>query len=397
MEKPDITIIGGCGHVGLPLGLSFAKIEKKIALLDLDQNTIQKINSGIVPFKEDGAQELLTEAIKKKLLLATKSAEVLSSSEFVIIVTGTPLDEHLNPRLDSIFKVLDQYFEYLRDNQVLILRSTVYPTTSQKVHEYFVKKGKNIHVTFCPERIAEGHALKEITTLPQIISGFSSCGIEKVKELFLLLTPKVIHLTPLEAELAKLFTNAYRYIHFSIANQFYQLTSSLNIDFNTIYHAITEDYPRMKHFPKPGFTAGPCLLKDTMQIYAFSDQRFHLGQAAMLINENMPRTIINFIKSKTSIEDKIIGILGMAFKAESDDKRDSLSYKLAKMLRIEAKQVLCSDEHIQDKNFVSTEELMNRAHIIIIATPHKKYSTLSFKKHHQVFDIWNVIKAPYET
>ena len=143
MEKPDITIIGGCGHVGLPLGLSFAKIEKKIALLDLDQNTIQKINSGIVPFKEDGAQELLTEAIKKKLLLATKSAEVLSSSEFVIIVTGTPLDEHLNPRLDSIFKVLDQYFEYLRDNQVLILRSTVYPTTSQKVHEYFVKKGKN--------------------------------------------------------------------------------------------------------------------------------------------------------------------------------------------------------------------------------------------------------------
>ena len=397
MEKSDITIIGGCGHVGFPLGLSFANVNKKVALLDLDPNSIQKINSGRVPFKEDGAQELLLEVLKKKLLWATASAEILSSSEFVIIVTGTPLDEHLNPKLDSIFKVLDQYFDYLRDNQILILRSTVYPTTSQKVHEYFMKRGKNIHVTFCPERIAEGHALKEITTLPQIISGFSSCGIEKVKELFLHLTPRVIQLAPLEAELAKLFTNAYRYIHFSIANQFYELTSSLNIDFNTIARAITEEYPRMKHFPKPGFTAGPCLLKDTMQIYAFSDQRFHLGHAALLINENMPRTIINSIKSKLSIENKVIGILGMAFKAESDDKRDSLSYKLSRMLKMEARRVLCSDEYIQDENFISTEELIDQSDVIIIATPHQKYSTLQFKKHNTVFDIWNTLKTSHET
>ena len=397
MEKSDITIIGGCGHVGFPLGLSFANVNKKVALLDLDPNSIQKINSGRVPFKEDGAQELLLEVLKKKLLWATASAEILSSSEFVIIVTGTPLDEHLNPKLDSIFKVLDQYFDYLRDNQILILRSTVYPTTSQKVHEYFMKRGKNIHVTFCPERIAEGHALKEITTLPQIISGFSSCGIEKVKELFLHLTPRVIQLAPLEAELAKLFTNAYRYIHFSIANQFYELTSSLNIDFNTIARGITEEYPRMKHFPKPGFTAGPCLLKDTMQIYAFSDQRFHLGHAALLINENMPRTIINSIKSKLSIENKVIGILGMAFKAESDDKRDSLSYKLSRMLKMEARRVLCSDEYIQDENFISTEELIDQSDVIIIATPHQKYSTLQFKKHNTVFDIWNTLKTSHET
>ena len=213
--------------------------------------------------------------------------------------------------------------------------------------------------------------------------------MDKSQKLFSLLTPQTIKLDPLEAELTKLFANAYRYIHFSIANQFYQIALSQNLDFDRICAALTQDYPRMKDFPKPGFTAGPCLLKDTMQLSAFANNNFNLGHAAMLVNEGMPRFIIDTIKKTTPLSDKTVGILGMAFKSESDDKRDSLSYKLARLLRIEAKKVYCSDEYIMNEGFMNAEALIELSDLIIIGTPHLKYKTLKFNPK-SVFDIWGI-------
>ena len=389
--KPDICIIGGCGHVGLPLGLSFTHIGKRVLLLDIDETKIKQVQSGTMPFKEEGAESLLKESLQSNRLLCTSSPEKLSLASYIIIVTGTPLDEYLNPRLDAITKVLDHYFPYFRDDQILVLRSTIYPSISQKIHDYFQKREKKIHVTFCPERVIEGEALKEFSSLPQIVSGFTPVGLEKVKELFSLLTPKLIEMLPLEAELVKLFANAYRYIHFSIANQFYMIAASHQVDFYKLYHAMIEDYPRMKNFPKPGLTAGPCLLKDTMQLSAFANHHFYLGHAAMLVNENLPRFMVDHLKLNTSLSDKTVGILGMAFKAESDDRRDSLSYKLKKILKLEADTVLCSDEYIQEEDFVSKEELIERSDIIIIGTPHKKYRDLKLRDR-KVLDIWNILQ-----
>ncbi|MBI2821334.1 MAG: nucleotide sugar dehydrogenase [Acidobacteria bacterium] len=390
MARPEISIIGGCGHVGFPLGLSFANAGKRVALVDVDACKIQQINSGIPPFREEGAKEILERSVRRDLLVCTSDPGAISEADYVVIVTGTPLDEYLNPKLHAIFNVLDQYFEHFRDGQVLILRSTVYPTTSQRVHDYFVRRNRRVHVTFCPERVTEGYALKEVLSLPQIIAGFSEEGIEKVRDLFSVLAKKVILLPPLEAELSKLFTNAYRYIHFAIANQFYQIAAANRVDFNRVYQAVISDYPRMRHFPKPGFTAGPCLLKDTMQLASFANNSFYLGHAAMLVNENMPRCIIDMIKETTEIGAKSVGILGMAFKAESDDKRDSLSYKLLRLLKMEAKTVYCSDEYIREDGFITAEQLLDRSDLIIIGAPHKRYAELPWG-HKQVFDIWGIV------
>jgi len=388
--QTDICIIGGCGHVGFPLGLSFANAGKKVSLLDIDKAQIEKIKHGIIPFKEEGARELLKRVLKRDLLVCTDDPAVVSGAESVIVVTGTPLDEYLNPRLDAVTGVLDQYFDYFREGQTLILRSTLYPKTSENIHDYFLRKNKKIHVAFCPERVTEGHAIEEISSLPQIVSGFTPEGIAKAKELFLLLTQKVIELTPLEAELTKLFANAYRYIHFSISNQFYMITAAHKVNFDRIYQAMVEDYPRMKNFPTPGFTAGPCLLKDTMQLSAFANHNFYLGHSAMLVNENMPRCIVDIMKSRIDLKDKRVGILGMAFKAESDDKRDSLSFKLKRLLKQEAKQVYCSDEYIEDKTFISKEELIERSDVIAIGAPHKAYAALKLEGK-AVFDIWGIV------
>jgi len=292
-----------------------------------------------------------------------------------------------------IFKeFIDDYYKYFTDNQTLILRSTVYPGTSDWLHNYLEKKSKKIDVSFCPERIAEGKAIEEIYNLPQIVSAYSSKVTKIVSNLFKKLTKDIIVLDPTEAELAKLYTNSWRYIQFAIANQFYMLANGHGKDFYKIYDAMTFKYPRTQSFPKAGFAAGPCLFKDTMQLSSFDNNKFFLGHSAMLINEGMPAFIVEELEKNFDLKTKTVGILGMAFKAESDDPRSSLSYKLRKILNISSKKLFCSDEYIENKSFVSKEELIEKSDIIILGVPHKNYDGINLPKDKYVYDMWNFLK-----
>jgi UDP-N-acetyl-D-mannosaminuronic acid dehydrogenase len=299
------------------------------------------------------------------------------------------VDEHLNPKFTTFKRFFDEIIELIGDDQHIILRSTVFPGTTEKIKKYLESKGKLTKVSFCPERIAQGKAIEELCTLPQIIASFDEISLKEAKELFSLLTDEIIFLTPLEAELAKLFTNVWRYLQFSISNQFYQIATQQSLDFYKIYDAITYKYPRTKDFPKAGFAAGPCLFKDTMQLASFTGNSFFLGHAAMLINEGLPNFIVQRLKDRYSLKDKTVGILGMAFKANNDDKRDSLSYKLKKVLEVEAKKVLCSDVYIHEDGFVSPMDLIKESDITILATPHSEYSNIVIDEKKVLVDVWN--------
>lgn len=196
-------------------------------------------------------------------------------------------------------------------------------------------------------------------------------------------------MTPIEAELGKLFTNVWRYILFSISNQFLQIANQEGLDFYRIYNAITYKYPRAESFPSAGFAAGPCLFKDTMQLAAHANNNFFLGHAAMLINEGLPNYIVQRLKEKYPIHEKAVGILGMAFKANNDDGRESLSYKLKKILEIEAANVLCSDVYADREDFVSPDRLIRESDIIILGAPHREYAGLAIDESKVVVDIWN--------
>jgi UDP-N-acetyl-D-mannosaminuronic acid dehydrogenase len=283
---------------------------------------------------------------------------------------------------------LDEIIDLISDNQHIILRSTVFPGSTEKIKDYLESKGKRIKVSFCPERIAQGKAMEELRTLPQIISSFDDDSLSEARELFSLLTKDIVVLSPLEAELGKLFTNVWRYIQFAISNQFYQITTHQGLDFYRIYEAITHNYPRARSFPPAGFAAGPCLFKDTMQLAAYSNNSFFLGHAAMLINEGLPNVIVQRLKDKCSLREKTVGILGMTFKANNDDTRESLSFKLKKLLEIEAKKVICSDVYIHEEDFVSPQDLVRKADIVILATPHREYASLNITDKVLV-DVWN--------
>jgi UDP-N-acetyl-D-mannosaminuronic acid dehydrogenase len=388
----DIVIIGGCGHVGLPLGLAFARAGKKVVALDLDREKVALASSGKMPFQDAGADELLPRVLKDGTFRCTTDPSVIRDVDVVITVIGTPLDDHLNPRFEVYADLLDEDHSHLRAGQLLVLRSTVYPGTTERIARRLAESESGIDVAFCPERVAEGVALEEITSLPQIVAGTSPQAQSRAEALFRYLTPDIVPMKPLGAELAKLYNNAWRYIQFAVANQFYMICNDQGVDFYEVHRAMTEKYPRAKGFPKAGFAAGPCLFKDTMQLSSFDNNVFFLGHSAMLVNEGLPSYLVRRAAARYELRTMTAAILGMTFKADSDDPRDSLSYKLKKNLAVECKAVLCCDPFLADDSVVPVEEALRRADIVFIGAPHSAWKTLDFGKK-PVIDIWNSVRG----
>jgi UDP-N-acetyl-D-mannosaminuronic acid dehydrogenase len=387
----DICIIGGAGHVGLPLGITFAEKGKRVVLYDVNTKSFDSINQGKMPFIEYDAEPILNRVINKTLFL-TDDIHQVGTAKYIIIAIGTPVDEYLNPKLKSFLDLINQLRPYLNPDQTIIIRSTVYPRTCNQVLNTLNKDGSGPwHVAYCPERIVQGHAIRELKELPQLVAGMSEKALNESLELFSTIAPKVIPVTIEEAELAKLFTNAWRYIQFALANQFYMISCNFGVDYNRVRKAIIDGYGRAYGLPSAGFAAGPCLLKDTLQLAAFNNNNFLLGHAAMMVNEGLPGFIIEQLRNKYDLSQKKVGILGMAFKADIDDTRDSLSYKLGKILRFYGAQVFYSDEYAEDPTFISKEELVNSSDIVIVGVPHSAYRTLTIPKNVEVVDLWDVL------
>jgi UDP-N-acetyl-D-mannosaminuronic acid dehydrogenase len=390
----DVCIVGGAGHVGLPLALAFAAAGQHVVVYDLNAAGIELIKSGIMPFVEYGAEPLLREALQRGLLLFSSDPRDISRAKHVIIAIGTPVDEYLNPKLRALLDLFQQLHQYLRPSQTIVIRSTVFPRTCRQVERLLCGDGQRWKVAYCPERIAQGHGIRELKELPQIVSGSSEEAVEAATSLFSSVAPEIVHLEIEEAELAKLFSNAWRYIQFAAANQFYMLANSIGVDFNRVREAMVRGYGRAASLPSAGFAAGPCLLKDTMQLAAFNNNSFPLGHAAMAINEGLPNFLVDVLSRRYNLAETRVGILGMTFKADIDDIRDSLSYKLGKVLRFHGADVLYSDEFAKDPTFIAKEELVARAQVVIVGVPHSAYKALTVPAHVHVVDLWGVLSKP---
>ncbi len=389
----DVGVIGGAGHIGLPLALTFADCGLKTVIVDTARDKVQMVRDGIMPFEETGAAELLQRVLRHNTLMATETPEALADCRYVVCIIGTPVDEHLNPSFIGIQRALEACMPHFRDGQVLILRSTVFPGISSQVQRILRENGLDVSVAFCPERVAQGKSLEEFRELPQIVSAFDEATIAKVRELFGHFVSEFIEMSPMEAELCKLMTNAWRYLQFAVVNQFYMIANQHELDFARILHGCRHNYPRMAGMPGPGFAAGPCLVKDTMQLAAFSQNNFVLGHAAMLVNEGLPAHLIEMAKRRIRLLDCTAGILGLAFKAECDDPRDSLSYKLRKLLMLEARRVLCTDPYVQDPCSVPLEVVLDESDVLFVATPHRVYRNLDVPERTLVVDVWNCLPA----
>ena len=381
-----ICIVGGCGHVGIPLGLAFAKTGFDVTLIDVNPKAVENINRARLPFKEDGAEELLKAHVGRNLR-ATTDMEAVRTQDVVVFVTGTPVDEHLNPKIHDVLKVVGLYLPFLNRRQLIVLRSTIFPGVTRIVENLLREKVGTANLAFCPERIVQGKGIEEIFNLPQLVSAVNRKSENAAAELFSAVAPKIIRIRPEEAELAKLMTNAWRYLEFAIANQFYMMVEKQGLDFYRILEAMKTDYPRARHFAGAGLAAGPCLFKDTMQLSAFHSNEFFLGHSAMLVNEGLPNFLVSQLESKMgSLKGRRIGIMGLAFKPDNDDIRESLSFKVRKLLEMKMAEVLVTDEFVPGT--MPLREFLRKVEGVILGVPHTAYRKLKIRK--PFVDCWGV-------
>jgi UDP-N-acetyl-D-mannosaminuronic acid dehydrogenase len=391
-QTADLTIVGGGGHVGIPLVLAFAEAGFCVNVHDINRDVLKTLQSGRLPFIEYGGEALLARALERGRLVFTSSPADISVAGPVIITIGTPIDEFHNPIRRAVQDCIDALLPHLVDGQLLVLRSTVSPGTTEWLDGYLKSKGRDLKLAFCPERMVQGHGIKELKETPQIVSGTSPDAEQEAGKLFSTITPELVVVNPKEAEFAKLFNNAYRYIEFATTNEFYLIAKAAGVDYQRIYDAMRRNYPRASGIPGPGFAAGPCLMKDTMQLAAFAQNQFSLGNAAMLVNEGLVLRVCDDLARRFDLAQMTIGLLGMAFKADIDDTRASLSYKFKKALASCSRAVLTTDPFVTtDPDLRPLDEVVARSDLLILCAPHSAYRDLDFSGK-PVVDVWGMLK-----
>jgi UDP-N-acetyl-D-mannosaminuronic acid dehydrogenase len=393
IDNADITVVGGAGHVGIPLVLALAEAGLRVNVNDLNQTNLDTLAGGELPFIERDAQGALARALAAQRLVFTSSPDLISTGGPAIITIGTPVDEFLNPVRQVVQDCIDWMLPTLKDGQLVVLRSTVFPGTTEWLASYLEGKGRKLEVAFCPERVVQGNGLTELRGMPQIVSGCTPEAEDKAAALFERIVPEVVRVSPAEAEFAKLFSNAYRYIEFATTNEFYLVAKSAGVDYQRVLQAMKHNYPRAQSIPRPGYAAGPCLVKDTMQLTAFARNQFGLGHAALLVNEGLVLHMVDDLKRRYDLAKMTVGLLGMAFKAEIDDTRASLSYKFKKVLGGLARSVLTTDPFVAtDPDLKPLDEVIDKSDVLILCTPHAAYRQADLKGK-PVLDVWGHLEG----
>lgn len=397
-DRDNIAIFG-LGRVGLPLALSFAEAGDRVIGVDIDEKRISDLEKRVMPFIEEGADPLLKRHFGKNFIPTLDSEYAIKNSDYLILTLGTPVDDKFNPVFTDIDNFMEYTMPHLREGQTMILRSTVSPGTTERLvrnieRQTSLKVGKNIYVAHCPERLIEGKAIVEIREIPQIIGALDEASALRAKRLFSKLTGKVLSTDPRSAELAKLFSNMFRYINFAIGNEFMMLAQEHGRDIYEITGLVNSGYKR-GGLMTPGFSAGPCLFKDGFFLLQ-QNPYTELITNAWRINETTPGYLIGKVKSLRELDGEKVSLLGMSFKADVDDFRESLSYKARKILRSEGAYVHTHDPYLEGE---SLDSVLSDSGVVFLAVDHTDYQTLDenyLKRHVKpnclVVDIWNHFK-----
>lgn len=372
-----VAIIGACGHVGLPLALVVAEAGYEVVGIDRDAARVRQVQAGQMPYVEADAGPLLSRLLAEGRLCFQTGCHAVRDSDVVVIVIGTPVDENLNARIDPLMDLLGEIKPYLHAGQLIVLRSTVMPGTTELFKEQLQEhtclvEGWDLSIVFAPERVLQGMAIEEIGALPQLIGAFNDRGFDRAERFFSrFVHNRLLRLAPIEAEIGKLITNMARYVSFALANEFYLIADTFQANAHKIIEACNLDYPRLD-IPRPGpNVGGPCLYKDGH--YLLTRVPFPgLISTAFRINESMPMTIVRKVL-KHHVPKKV-GVLGMTFKANCDDTRNSLSFKLRKLLRNERCRVVEVDPYLPEFEDMSR---LKGVDTLILMTPHDTFADLA--------------------
>jgi UDP-N-acetyl-D-mannosaminuronic acid dehydrogenase len=371
----DVAVVG-LGRVGLPLALSFADRGLSVIGVDNDPARLGAVSEGRMPFDETDAQEMLDRVHASGRLSLSDLVADAAGARHIVITLGTPSFSHIEIDMRDIRSALDDLLGVLAPGHSLILRSTIAPGTTEFVAGYLTKHrgfeiGEEVFVAHAPERIAAGRFIEEIDSLPCIIGGVGERSGEVVAKLFGVFRAPIVQTTAVQAELAKIWANILRYTNFALPNLLMMDCERYAANVFEVIDLINRDYPR-GGIAQPGLTAGTCLRKD----FTFSEERSAapgMLLAVSRVNESVPLFLLEGAKRRLGVlADRKVAVLGLAFKAGTDDERDSLAHKLIRLLERELADVVVHDPHVATPT-ASFEEAVAGADVVMIAANHGEF------------------------
>jgi UDP-N-acetyl-D-mannosaminuronic acid dehydrogenase len=371
----DVSVVG-LGRVGLPLALSFADRGLRVLGVDNNPDILAALRAGRMPFDEPGTGEVLERVQAAERLTLAESAAEAARAENIVLTLGTPSFSHIESDLSQIRSAVDDLLPRLRGGHALILRSTIAPGTTEFVAGYIEKRsglrvGEDVFVAHAPERIAAGRFLEEISTLPCIVAGVGEASTQRAADLFSVLGAPIERTTPVQAELTKIWTNILRYAMFALPNLLMMDCERYGANVFEVIEMINRDYPRggMK---LPGLTGGTCLRKD----FAFSEERSNapgMLLAVSRVNEAVPLFLVEGAKRRLGgLANRKVAVLGLTFKRNTDDERDSLAPKLIRLLERELADVAVCDPHAVSPT-QSLPDAVRDAEAVIVTTNHQEF------------------------
>jgi len=408
----------GMGFVGLTLSVVLAECGHEVLGIEINMNTVDRLNSGSAHFFEKGLNSRLSKVISNKTLKISGDISECRDCRFFIITVGTPLDTEGSPRSDMVERAAKQVASVMKDESVVILRSTVkLGTTRHNVLPILEETGKKFHLAFCPERTIEGNALEELRTLPQICGGLTCEDSWSAAQLFQSLTPTTIRVSSLEAaELLKLLDNSYRDLFFAFGNEVAQICDAVSLSADEVIKAGNLGYPRT-NIAKPGLVGGPCLGKDPhilidgLKNYNYTPK---LIEYSRRLNEQLPGYVVKKLSPclQRFSHPLKIAICGMAFKGkpETDDLRGSPSKLVINEFKsafpgatVVVQDFACTKADLESFSgckAVDIAEAFRDAHLVIIANNNAKYESLdidplfkSMIREGVFYDLWNVVNV----
>ena len=375
-----IAVIGGAGRVGLPLAVVLADVGHDVIAIDSNQERVQSIREGKSPFSEPGLDELLQSVRQRQRLSIQEENSFVEGCDLVFVVVGTDLNDDDTPQNESVLEAIRGIRKHLSSSSAVVLRSTVTPGTTAHVAELL--DGVIADVAFCPERIAEGHALEELRAMPQLVGTRTGEVPKCINDVFSSLQVEVISMTWKEAELSKLLLNTWRYAQFAIANEFANICESHDVSYSSLRTSLLYRYPRGLGLMAPGFAGGPCLRKDTIQLLKSTSLHSELLEAVLQSHDSLTSRVVELVCGVVGDSDKKVVQLGITFKPGSDDLRGSVALELAHQLNRRLKNFFVVDPYVSplpEFNFLSANEVAETADLVVVATRHPEFTGLSVR------------------
>ncbi len=391
----------GLGRVGLPLALAFADCGLSVIGVDRDADRVEAVRAGRMPFAEPGADTVLARVLSAGCLTVTTSLRDCADANYIVVCVPTARTGGLEMDLSAVWGTFDDIAPGMRAGQTLILRSTVAPGTTDLIAarlaaDHGKQVGDDVYVAHVPERIASGRFFAEVHTLPCIVGGVGERSTRSAGTLFAHLDAPIISTSPIEAELAKIWGNTFRYAMFALPNLLMMDCEQYGANVFSVIELINRDYSR-GGMPPPGLTGGTCLRKDFAFVEARTTVPGMLAGAAR-VNEAVPAFLAAGLRRRLAgCQDIRVTVLGTAFKADVDDERDSLSLVLIDQLRTEGMVVRVHDPNVDTTSGWS--EALEGAHAVVIGAAHQQFrrpdtlSRIVEAAHGEplIVDPWNVL------